>query len=342
MQTKKKLVAILSIASLLMSGTLINPAKAASLSNASDTLSTSNLNTSATHTVKFNTNQALSVGDYFQVVLPADFGDVLQANISCPAGTNPTAQNTETARCTATAGIATGTITISISGVTNPSYAGSQTIIAGSYASGGSAKETANLMVAIIDSVVMNASVPSTLNFVVAPVASGTSINGIVTTNESATTSVNFGTLAVGNSAVMGQELKVTTNATYGYSVTVQQNQALTNAAGATIDSFDNGVVPGAPIAWNNPTGTLGSTATYGHMGFTTDDADLSVRDFTSSKWFGFSGTSPVEVMYNNGPADGSTQSKGLAKVAYRLHITALQEAGDYTNTLTYIATPSY
>ena len=50
----------------------------------------------------------------------------------------------------------------------------------------------------------------------------------------------------------------------------------------------------------------------------------------------------PQEVMYHGGPADGSMQDKGSVEVAYRIQITALQEAGDYTNTLTYVATPTY
>jgi hypothetical protein len=49
-----------------------------------------------------------------------------------------------------------------------------------------------------------------------------------------------------------------------------------------------------------------------------------------------------MEVMYNGSPSDGSTQNVGLAKVAYRVQISALQEAGDYTNTLTYTVTPTY
>jgi hypothetical protein len=47
-------------------------------------------------------------------------------------------------------------------------------------------------------------------------------------------------------------------------------------------------------------------------------------------------------VMHHDGPADGSTDNKGAANVAYTAEITALQEAGDYESTLTYIATPTF
>lgn len=342
MQTKKKLVAVLSIVSLLMSGAFVDLARAASLSNASDTLSTSNLNTSATHTITFTTGQTLAATEYFQVVLPAGFGNVVVGSITCPTDTVKTAEDIYTARCTASTTIATGVQVITIAGVTNPVAAGAKTITVGSYTAGGVVKENANVMVAIIGSVTMNATVPSTLSFSINSVATGTVINTATTTGSSTASVIGFGTLEVGTSSIMGQELAVTTNATYGYSVTVQQNNALANAAGATIDSFASGTPPANPIGWLSPEGTLGATSTYGHMGFTTDDANLSVRDFTGAKWFGFTAATPVEVMYHNGPADGSTQSAGKAKVAYRIQITALQEAGDYTNTLTYVATPSY
>jgi hypothetical protein len=132
----------------------------------------------------------------------------------------------------------------------------------------------------------------------------------------------------------------VTTNATNGYSVTVQQNQDLTNAAGATIHAFPAG---GSPAAWSDPAGTLNATTTYGHLAFTTDDTTLTAGNpYGGSKWNGFSGGTPVEVLYNGGPADGSTQGKAVANVAFRIAITSLQDAGDYTNTLTYIATPAF
>lgn len=343
MQTKKKLVAILSIASLLLSGGLIGPARAASLSNASDTLSTSNLNTSANHTIAFTTTIALAAGDYFKVSMPAGAFGALTGTVSCPASTTPSTPDDDTAICTATDNVTIGAKVITFTGVTNPITAGIQTIDIGSYTVGNAINESADVKVAIIDNVTMNANVPSTLSFAISGLAStAPAINGSNLTGDSSTTTVNFGTLEVGTSSVLGQQLTVTTNATFGYTVTVQQNNVLTNAAGATIDSFASGTPPAAPIAWLNPEGTLGATSTYGHMAFTTDDANLSARDFTSSKWFGFTDATPVEVMYHNGPADGSTQSVGKASVAYRVHITALQEAGDYTNELTYVATPSY
>jgi hypothetical protein len=88
---------------------------------------------------------------------------------------------------------------------------------------------------------------------------------------------------------------------------------------------------------------------TYGHLGITTDDADLgtidtvtAVNDFTGRKYAG-NIDQPRLVFAHLGPADGVTQNKGKARVGYQIEIGDLQEAGnDYTNTLTYVATPTF
>jgi hypothetical protein len=179
-------------------------------------------------------------------------------------------------------------------------------------------------------------------------------VNGVPTTGSTTATAIPFNTLDVSASSTLGQQLKVITNADDGYSVTVEQDHELLSNSGSNINSFDNsqdGTGSTTPHAWNSPTGLLDIYNTYGHMGLTTDDADLSTvsgggfaagADFTSSKYAGLNATNTMIIMAHNGPADGSTQNKGLAKVAYSIRITALQEAGDYTNTLTYICTPQY
>lgn len=335
----------MNIAVLVFSISYIPTARAVSLANASDVLSTSNVSAAATHTINFTTSVTLEADDYFLVSIPDDagFGDITAPAITCPANSTESALSTSTAKCTATGSIAAGPQTIIITGIANPPLPGPQIVSAYSYASTSNLLESADMVVAIMNNVVMSASVPSTLTFSISPTATGTVINNATTTGESATTSINFGSLQSGTSTTLGQELRVTTNAAYGFTVTVEENQVLTSNSGATIDSFLNGTPPGSPIPWAPPAGTLGATSTYGHMGLTTSDASLSSGDpFAGGAFSGFNGTSTQEVMFNNGPADGSTPGIGLARVAYRIQITGLQEAGDYTNTITYIVTPAY
>ncbi len=317
-------------------------AKAASLTDASDTLSDSDVGaTAVTNTLDFTTGVALVATDYIEVTFPSAFGDVLVANITCPAGTTKTAQSTEKARCTSDAGTAAGALTVIVV-LDNPSSAGSQIVNISTKTSGDVEIETVDVMVAIIDDVTVTATVSSTLTFEINPLPSGTDVNGTATTLSSATTTLAFGTLVNGVSTILGQQLRVITNADDGFTVTVEQDHNLISESGSDIDSFDDGTVV-APKAWEAPTGTLDSEETYGHMGLTSEDGTLTAGDdFGANLWQGFNGTAVTEVMYHNGPADGSTAEKGLTQVAYQIQISALQEAGDYTNTLTYICTPTF
>jgi hypothetical protein len=303
-------------------------------------LSDSDLGVSATHTVSFINNAALAATAYFEVVLPAPFGDISVGNITCPPGMTAASPNTETARCNSDAGTATGTKNIILTGVTNPADAGSQIINISSH-SGATVLENSSVSVAIIDNVHMSVAVTSTFGFSVSPLATSSLINGQLSTAAAATTSLAFGNLTVGTSTVLGQELKVITNAA-GFSVTAQQNQNMTNGSGRDIDSFKNGTTS-APQIWASPSSLIDQEATYGHFGLTSDDISLTGGDiFGDNLWEGFASTTPIEVMYNNGPADALTPNIGSTRVGYRIEIGPLQEAGDYTNIITYIATPTF
>ncbi len=321
--------------------------KAASLESAKDTLSDSDISATATHTIEFDMGTALSAGEYVRVVLASQFSGVSTGNVTCP--TNTTASSTgNTVDCVVDAGqtlASTSAQTITITGVTNPSSAGSYDVAVTTYNTSDVEIESSSLKVYILDDVTVTATVNASLTFTVSELGpdSGTysTVNGVALSASSTGTTLPFGTLSSGASTTLGQALAVSTNATDGYTVTVIMDQPLTSAAGATIDSFKDGTIPAAPEAWSAPSGTLDSPNTYGHMGITTDDADLST-DFTGSKFTGISTSTPLTVMSHNGPADGATINKGLAHVAYSIEITDLQEAGDYTANLTYVCTPTY
>lgn len=317
-------------------------ANAASITDASDTLSDSGIGaTGVTNTFNFTTGVALDATEYIEITFPAPFGDVIVGNITCPGGTTGTAQSTEKARCTSDAGTAAGPLTVSVV-LDNPGSAGTQIINIATKEADNDEIEAVDVAVAIISEVTVNATVTSTLTFEINPLDDGVDVNGTATTLESATTTLEFGNLVAATPAIMGQQLRVITNADDGFSVTVEQDGNLTSASNADIDSYDDGT-PGAPAVWSSPSGTLDSEQTYGHMGITSEDASLDGGDdFGNDLWQGFNNTTPIEVMYHDGPADGSTADKGLTQVAYQIEISALQEAGDYTNVLTYICTPIY
>lgn len=280
-----------------------------------------------------------------EVTLPAPFGNITTGDIACSDGMTPLATTTEIARCTNAVGtIAIGTSTIILSNITNPSSEGSQTIRIATYTSGGTLKEEVYVWVAIINNVDVSATVSSTLTFEISPLAAATDVNGTQTTGNSATSSLAFGTLVVDVPSILGQQLRVVTNADDGYTVTVEQDQNLSSGSGSDIDSFVDGTST-APRAWQSPAELLDQEFTYGHMGITSEDSSLSSTTpdvFGANLYEGFTGTTPIEVMYHTGPADGIAPNIGITEVAYQIQVSPLQEAGDYYNTLTYICTPTY
>jgi hypothetical protein len=346
-QIKKVIIFVIIFSLLATLSPNLRAARASSISHAKDLLSDSDRFVSPVrHTITFTTSTTTPAGGgYFDVVLDAQFGDFVVGDITCPANTTAVKGVAREAKCTATTDRVAGSYTIIINNVSNPVAAGSPWVYLKNFDTVGQLQEYVDLRVAIIDNVDVHAKVASTLAFTIGAVATTTLINGVPTTRGSGTTTLEFETLTAGASSTMGQQLWVQTNAQSGYSVTVEQDHELLSNSGADINSFDNspdGTGSTTPHAWANPTGILDQYHTYGHMGLTSDDASLSALDFTGGKYAGLSSTSPMEVMYHTGPADGSTQNKGYAKVAYSIMITSLQEAGDYNNTLTYICTPQF
>ena len=175
----------------------------------------------------------------------------------------------------------------------------------------------------------------------------GNLINGETVSTTSTATAIGFGTLASGTPVVAAQDFTVTTNAANGFVVTVHEDQDLLSGNGATIHLFNDGAAVATPIGWATPTAALGNVATYGHIGLTSDDTDLNANEFYSGsviKWAGnFNSTSTRTIFSNAGPADGSTQNVGKARVGYKILYLALQAAGsDYVNHLIYVCTPTF
>lgn len=215
---------------------------------------------------------------------------------------------------------------------------------------------TTKTRVAIIDTVTMTATIDTVFEFSVAGLAQGTSINGVNTTYASTPTSLDFQTLSPGEAKLLGHELQVATNASNGFIVTVQETQELTSSLGEKIHRFVDTVSGGegqaTPIAWASPTASLDNYETYGHYGITTDDGRLDEvtestdADFTGTLNGGYIGNfhqEPRVIFGHTGPTDAGTQDTGMAKVGVRIEISSLQPAGDdYTNTLVYVATPTF
>ncbi len=356
---------------------LILNARAAALSDFSDTLSDSDLSALSSHRLQFTTQSALDADDTILITLDptaslftvnnlgaSDFHSTSSIRIagdvvgSCTAAPNEVyvSTTTETITLTVCTGdtISAGALRFQMGAtstpkITNPSSAGSRIIRVETRNEGGLLStdviDSGDARVYIIDDVVVTASVDSTFTFVISGVANGQAVNGSATTTATTTTatSIPFETLTPNVSKVLAQDLAVTTNAANGFTVTVHQDQNLTSTTGADINLFSNGATTSSPIAWATPRNTLNEQWTYGHIGITSQDSSLSTGDeFGSSLWAGNFNV-PREVFYHTGPSDGVTAHEGSTRVGFQIEIDSLQEAGnDYTNTLTYIATPMF
>jgi len=358
--------------------TLLNKVQAANMSQITDELSTSAPGNMARHLINFTTSTSTNAGQTIQISLdPTSPGSsafienysaatttditVYQGFTQVADSGSCTGPNTHEAYPTASYNNGTdehltytvcsgdtilpGQIAIGIGSTSTPLW--QNPLAVGSYriVIGGTGLASGETQVAIVNTVTLTASVNTTFTFTVTGLATSTSVNGITTTASSSPTNLAFGTLVPNTPASVAQQLSVLTNANNGFFVTVQENQPPTSGNGSIIYMFKDGATTTAPIVWTTPRGILNSYQTYGHFGITSDDADEGGGEFVATTTAPFVGNIllPRVVFTNNGPADGVTQNQGKADVLYRIEISPLQAAGnDYTNTLTYVATPSF
>ncbi len=350
--------------------TLFHFAEAASITSASDTLSNSAPGLPSNHTIAFQVESGMAAGETIEITFPAQFTipglmDDTDIDISA-SGTNQTVAAVNgsgqwgavfggqvlTLTSPSNVGQASDTPMIIKIGtnatggdqqITNPSA----TTTSYAISIGGTMPDSGQVRVAIVDQVLVSASVDTSLTFTVSGVNSSSTVNGSPTTTiaTSTPTTLPFGTLPIGVSRTLAHDLAVTTNAAAGYTVTVEQTGNLQSTTGATIDGFIDGTNVTTPTAWQAPSGAIANPNTYGHWGLTSSDGTTTrdlADEFGPDEWVSGS-TTPIVIMGNSGPADGTTQGYGAARIGYQVQISALQEAGDdYSTTLRYIATPTF
>jgi hypothetical protein len=362
-------------------------ADAAQLIRVSDTLSDSDKNVLANHTIEFTTTDNAiaeddqivitldSEGQLFNVPAAMNFedidvkvggADVAVAAVKSGASWGVTVDNVaDTFTFTVGSGAVAASTTVQIEIGTNATFGsnGAEQITNPNPASAGGVgtsyridvgvsgtnTDAATTRVAIIDDVTMTAAVDTVLNFNIYGTATTTSINGVSTTGSSTSVTLPFGTLSAGpaGAKILGQRLTVETNAKNGFSVTVAQDQNLLSASAADIDLFVDGDATSTPQTWTSPSNNIADENTWGHYGITSQDSTLSWGGgdpFGSQLFAGnFASSTPLEIFYHNGPSDGTTDDIGETYVAVEIEIASLQEAAnDYTNTLTYVATPVF
>ena len=348
--------------------TLFRFAEAASITFASDTLSSSAPGLVSNHTIAFTSPNGMAAGQTIQITFPAQFNVAGVADDDIDITASGTEQTVAPGNGVGQWGASFGGNVLTLTSPSNVPQASATPFVIeiGNHAAGGNTQivnpsattsyaidiggsmpDTGQVRVAIIEEVTVSASVDTSLTFIVAGVGASSTVNGSPTTTSATTSNLSlpFGTLAINVSKVLAQDLTVTTNATHGYSVTVEQSGALQSTTGATIDGFIDGLDTASPVNWQAPGALLANPASYGHWGITSNDATtsrLAPDEFGADEWIAAT-TSPRVIMGHTGPSDGTEQGSGYARVGYQIQISALQEAGDdYTTTLRYIATPVF
>ena len=370
-------IALLTIISLLMWTIGIQNVQADGITNYSNTLSDSDPTAISSHTLAYTTSTAATAAQTIDFGYSDDWDfSVLAGGVdatdftvnsgtmtivdSCTAAANevtPSASDTGgskgfTLTVCASDTIPAGSFSITVGDgaaggaddIINPSTEGSQEITLG-----GTQVDSGATRVFIINNIDMTATVPTSFTFTILGTGSGLAgANSEPTTTTVSTnaTTIPWGTIQAGTEYAAAHTLSVGTNASNGFSVTLEQDANLTNASSDDIDLFIDGAATAAPASWAAPTGTLGTEDTYGHYGITSEDSDLNGDEFAAALYAG-NIASPREVFSHTGVSDGQTNGTGTADigatvVGYKIEISALQEAGDYSNVLTYIATPTF
>jgi hypothetical protein len=170
------------------------------------------------------------------------------------------------------------------------------------------------------------------LVFTVNGVPAGTSTAGITTGVTTTATAINFGILPFGTDVTAAQRLSIDTNAIEGYQVWLLADQQLTNTNGNLILPIST--TNASPGGWSSACSALAVSC----FGYHTTDGTLfggSAR-FAATDTYAALSTSPEEIMFSSIPIAETHD------VIYRIKVTENQVQGDYTNNITYIATPIF
>jgi hypothetical protein len=214
--------------------------------------------------------------------------------------------------------------------------------------------DESNVKVAVIEGVLVSATVQETLSVTVAGVSSSTSACGQTTDVTTTATSVPWGTIInFGSFMEAAQTVTVSTNAVSGYTVKIAENDQMGR----------NGITctgPNAGEAQNciqdttcNATGCTESTSqdwtstSYYGMGYSlanisgTDAAftyNESGRTFSTKQFADLEASESQQTIMSKSTPAASSQ----AYVCYRLNVSATQPAGYYFNRIAYTATATF
>jgi hypothetical protein len=253
---------------------------------------------------------------------------------------------------------------ITISSIINPApesghttgTADTQNIVIQHLDSSFNVDDSTAVAVGVIEAVKVSASVPASISFSIAGVASSTSTCGITTDVTTTAAAVPFGEVSIAAFNEAAQTLTVTTNAVNGYSVTTIQNDQL---------GLDGATCAGDTSSTSCIIDSQGDDTVMSHTAFDNWDT-TSVKGFAYSIHNSDANTVPFEYNTTTGNCvGGSYCAKQFAdsedsqvaqsifssstvadseniNVCYRVLPDVVTAAGDYENYVTYTATATF
>ena len=220
--------------------------------------------------------------------------------------------------------------------------------------------DSGDAMVAIIEGVAVSVTIDESLSFSIAGVTNTACTEGGTATQVTTTAiTVPFGSSGLAaNTFYKGcHDLTVSTNAASGYSVTNQVNTSLLRPGADSGDkTIDNAICDDgnctAVIGAATTTAWATNTANHG-FGYTCSGTACNAEFNTASEFNRFvctgsdancdPGTGGEAVAANTTPITSATAVSGQAsRIVYKLSFGATQPAGSYSNTVIYVATPTF
>lgn len=356
----------------------LNPAQGASLTSVKDTLSTSAPSTAANHTITFTTPTGITAGktitltfpDIFNATGTIDFRDIDMASstdysIAASASGDTWGVSTSSTAVVLTSGtgiIAAGTTltievgtnatfgTAGVHQMTNPAkVAAASTADTYTVSIAGTMTDSGSAMIAIIEGVAVSVTIAQSLTFNINSETNANCDTAFSTLGgpDTTSTTVPFGSISTINTFFHAcQQLVISTNASSGYAITASEDQSLKSGSNLLKDtSCDNsGCNATTSGAWatntNNGFGYACANISGSNGGCVTTSTTI-YRSFActgnSSSCTPISGASAVNIM-----ASTTTANAHASRIQYKLSYNATQAAGAYSNTITYIATPTF
>jgi hypothetical protein len=233
------------------------------------------------------------------------------------------------------------------------------------------ALETSRIAIGTINSVQVTASVEPTFTFKITGFSQGTSwadntsgsttcgVDFINTGFDTTATSVNLGTLNNGNFSKAAQLIDISTNGSYGYSLTATSSGHLINASSGNwlpdVNSIPGGIngltANDTPVPYGilkNGTNASGSA----YFGISPCGSDVSamwggagkssINSNFSNPWNTIGNDFAATLASYTGGYVNDDQTHGKTVVRYAASIAPNTPAGVYTTVLTYVATASF